>query len=116
MPLQSRRSLNAARPLTASATQNIASQNQPVPQSHCQRASTAGSAVGRWRLRGELQNRLALTDHPHLLARDLLDVRGVVPEPRGELFELLLLLAEPHDVTLGRRDLALHLPERERVP
>src|SRR2546425_11667248 len=81
MPFQSSRSLKAARPLTMSAVQNIANQNHPVPQTQAQTASMLRSAgVGRI-LRREFQNRLALANHPHLLAGELLDVERVGAQP-----------------------------------
>src|SRR5882724_96652 len=93
MPFQSSRSLKAARPLTTRATQNIANQNHPAPQNQAQNASTCDSARG-WRdgrrrgLRRELQHGLALADHAHLLAGELLDVERVVAQPVHRAREL----------------------------
>src|SRR5262249_8602824 len=81
MPFQSSRSLKAARPLKKSATQKSANQNQPVPQSHVQNASTTDSARGGGALRRKFQDRLALADHAHLLAGELLDVERIVAQP-----------------------------------
>src|SRR2546422_8273908 len=76
MPRQSSRSLKTARPLTTSPTQNTTTQNQPVPQNHPTNASIARpvrSAVRRGR---KLQDGLALANHTHLLAGELLEIRG----------------------------------------
>src|SRR5213592_2596900 len=92
MPRQSSRSLKTARPLTTSPTQNTTTQNQPVPQNHPTNASIARpvrSAVRRGR---KLQDGLALANHPHLLAGELLEIRGVAPQTLGERFERPLLL------------------------
>src|SRR4029450_6798812 len=78
MPFQSSSSLKAARPLRKSATQKSANQNQPVPQSHVENASTTHSARAGDALRGKFQDRLALADRAHFLAGELLDVERIV--------------------------------------
>ena len=46
IPFQSTSSLRTARALARSATQNAATQNQPVPQNHCANASTGVALSG----------------------------------------------------------------------
>src|SRR5438132_10775915 len=115
MPFQSSRSLTAARPLTTSPLQNTTTQNQPVPQHHPTKASIARpvrSAVRRGR---ELQDGLALADHAHLLAGELLEIRGVAPQALGERFERPLLLGERAHVALEGGELLAHLPDAGRL-
>src|SRR5206468_5655092 len=115
MPFQSSRSLKAARPLTTSPAQNTTTQNHPVPQNHSTNASMARpvrSAVRRGR---ELQDGLALAHHAHLLAGELLEVRGVAPQALGEGFERLLLLGERAHVSLEGGELLAHLPDPDRL-
>src|SRR5207249_9221126 len=114
MPFQSSKSLKAARPLTSRAAQNIANQNHPVPQNQAQNASTCDSARGLWgvrrALRRELQHGLALADHAHLLAGELLDVERVVAQPVHRARELLLFRAQRPQPALRGPHVAARLP------
>src|SRR5437667_10996693 len=113
MPFQWSKSLKAARPLTGRAAQNIATENHPVPQNQAQNASTCDSAMGWWdvrrALRRELQHGLALADHAHLLAGELLDVERVVAQPVHRARELGLLRAQHAQVALDGLHVAAHL-------
>src|SRR4029453_9471053 len=100
MPFQSSSSLKAARPLTKSATQKSANQNQPVPQSHVQNASTTDSARAGDALRGKFQDRLALADHAHFLAGELLDVERIVAQSLDRLGQVGLLRAQGRQLAL----------------
>src|SRR4030095_1218261 len=81
MPFQSSSSLNDARALKNMLIRNSANQPGPVDVSQ----STAGSAAGR----GKLQDRLVGPHVAELLARELLDVGGIVPQPLDRARELV---------------------------
>src|SRR3989442_13764004 len=115
MPRQSSRSLKTARPLTTSPTQNTTTQNQPVPQNHPTNASIARPVRSAGRRGRKLQDGLALANHTHLLAGELLGIRGVAPQPLGEGFEHPRLLGERADVALEGGELLAPRPDPDRL-
>src|SRR5207244_660851 len=72
------------------------------PPTHCSRGSAG-------RLGRDLQHGLALAHHARLLARELLDVRGVAPQALGDLLELPLLLDERAHIALEGAQLLAQL-------
>src|SRR5438552_9521502 len=102
MPFQSIRSLKAARKLKNDET------TKSTPQNHadCQSASTSAARLVAGR---ELENGVARAHHPLLLAGDLLEVRGIVPQPVDRLGEPRGLLAEGRVVALERLQLPTHV-------
>src|ERR1700675_3569895 len=104
MPFQSMSSLKAARKLKNDEI------TKRAPQNHVD-VHNASTLLTRLVLGRELENHLALADHPLLPARDLLQVCGVVVESIDDLGQLLGLLPQARVVALERVELLVHVTQ-----